>query len=556
MELKDGKTILLTYAHERMMRMGLKPHLRSKTPEVFLPEYFGDFPRSENDLIRLLGRKWKNALELIGSFYDEYKYITSNYLKSPILKSASNNPSHASSKPESSLILPPLVNTFDKEGRTNRITLQSSYDFKREVPILRLSTTSANLLDLFGSSMAISRLLKKLLAIKGIALVDASYRFDKGKGHSRTYAYNKEIEKIVLATVRKHNIPLLAKKCVMTVPKTISPITDKDLFDAVKVSSKLHELKVKCDDDTCKQILWQKYAQLIAPRLAKIEAMNATLPTIEQIKFKWHIQQSPQGFLSKIGIRATSVLASFKKEETKHIFNATDRTSLDDDLAFLDAQAPLRRDYLDALFGEGEWTDYDVSGSIYQLSHLLNFGEWIGDKADPYSIMFGQNFNGNERKIYKSLAMSLYFDKTPASIVSHNKRYTPNAIETYGDEAIKAILAVAEKQMRQFTGQKFDSEIFLHESLLYTDFVWELRRLGIRTVQVYDGFYFKPNVLSKANVAELMEKCAMNYLADFRKWENNPIATPIDAPPMEANGTKRHQTHQKPHRKRSSVKDG
>lgn len=531
--------------------MGQLPSRRPNTPPTFQPEYFKDYPQTENDLIWSLGRKWKSLLASLGSFYDEYKYITTNYLK--------NQPLPHPSGPAKLLrarIHPPLSNTFDKKEGNNRITLQSFYDLKREVPILRLSTTSANLLDLFGSSMAISRLLKKLLAIKGIALVDASYRFGKEKSHSRTYAYNKEVEKLVLATVRKHDIPLLAKKCVMTIPKTISPITDKEFFDAVKVSSKLHERKVKCDQETCEQILWQKYGQLIAPRLAKIEAMNTTLPTIEQIKFKWHIHQSPQGYLSKIGIRATSVLASFKKEESDRICTPSEspHTPLDDDLAFLDVQAPLRSDYLDALFGNGEWTDYDVSGSIYQLSHLLNFGEWIGDQADPYSIMFGNPFKGLERKTYKSLAMSLYFDKTPASIICHNKRYTPHAIETYGVETLKSALADAEERMRQFTGQKFDSEIFLHESLLYTDFVWELRRQGIRVVQVYDGFYFHRKALSKADAAELIKKCAMNYHADFKKWQNCTIATPIDAPQVASTTVKRRQTKRETHRKRPAVK--
>ena len=72
--------------------------------------------------------------------------------------------------------------------------------------------------------------------------------------------------------------------------------------------------------------------------------------------------------------------------------------------------------------------------------------------------------------------------------------------------------------MVSFTGRKFYNEIFLHESLLYIDFVHELRQRGIEVVQVYDGFYMREGAASNEELERLMRQCAMRYYADYRTW--------------------------------------
>ena len=72
--------------------------------------------------------------------------------------------------------------------------------------------------------------------------------------------------------------------------------------------------------------------------------------------------------------------------------------------------------------------------------------------------------------------------------------------------------------MRGFTGDKFFNEVFLHESLIYIDFVHALREMGIDVVQIYDGFYLRKGLVAEHELEWMMRECAMKYLAEYRAW--------------------------------------
>ena len=72
--------------------------------------------------------------------------------------------------------------------------------------------------------------------------------------------------------------------------------------------------------------------------------------------------------------------------------------------------------------------------------------------------------------------------------------------------------------MRGFTGDKFFNEVFLHESLMYIDFVYTLRDMGIDVVQIYDGFYLRKGLVDEQELEWMMRECAMKYLAEYRAW--------------------------------------
>ena len=548
---QSQRKILLNYAVERQSMMG---NASSKTfcPPTFQPEYFGDFPKTEEDLKKRLGRKWKSSLSAIGSFYEEYKYLTSNYLDA--CKDFSPTSHELPTPVRNPLPSGPLLDRFAEnnkpETNASHIELKNYYDFKREVPILQLSSTSGNLLSFFRkpNPRNVSRLLEQLVDLQGLAIVDGSFWFkDKDcqsprHSYSRTYAYNKAVEKLVLSVVKKYGIPIAKKKRTMAKPKSISTNHSPDVFSKVKVSSKIYGLK--CTDDECSEILWMKYGKLIEPRLEKMDAMNARLPPAEQIKFNWRIHRSPQDFITKIGIRATSEIASYKKSADGRVKDS-DTTNTEHN----------RTTYLDKRLGCQRWIEYDVSGSIYQVSHLLTHGKWCGNGTDPYRLMCGSAFaKPTERTAYKSLCMTLYFDKTPATIVSHNRAYTPASLELHGEETLKDVIASAEEAMRRFTGSKFDSEIFLHESLLYTDFAWELRQRGITVVQVYDGFYLENGRITATDLETLMHQCAVRYFKDYSEWLESPLYDAQGASQVASTSVKRRQTKREAHRKRPAVK--
>lgn len=538
------KEILLTYAVERLSKR-TKPTRAIPTPYIYFAEYFGDFPKTEDELKNRLGRKWKSSLSSIGSFFNEYKYITNNYLDSSSSHEA-NNPSLST----------PSVERFDAKGKeepTNRrINLEKFYDSKQEVPILHLSTTNRNLVSLFGSSRNVSNLLQRLVDIRGLDIVDASYSFGDTDSHPKTYAYNKAVEKLVLSVVKKYNIPIAKKSLTVVTPQATITNRNQEVVAKVKVSSKISNLK--CSDNECAAILWQKYGKLIQPRLKKLNAMNAELPQVERIKFNWRVHRSFKNFITKISIRATSEICAYKKSEN-------DSTAILDapnsDFSFIEKKAHWRTAYLDQQLGRKRWTEYDISGSIYQINHLLTHGEWLGNATDPYRIMFGSAFdNAEARTAYKSLCMALYFDRTPRTIVSHNAPYTQGAIRRHGKEKLTAILSSAEEAMRGFTGSKLDSEIFLHESLLYTDFIWELRQKGIKVVQVYDGFFLPKDSFAATDLESLMRECATRYAKDYAKWLKSSPSAVQGASKVAVAVTERRQAKREGRRSPSAAKGG
>jgi len=112
-------------------------------------------------------------------------------------------------------------------------------------------------------------------------------------------------------------------------------------------------------------------------------------------------------------------------------------------------------------------------------------------------------------------------------IIHHNRRYTPVSLKTHTANELSTMIRSARSSMKSFTGDFFGSEIFLHESLLYVDFVWQLRQRGIPVVQVYDGFYLPYGSISEDEIEELMCQCTMNYLDDFKCWRTSTNAEVI-----------------------------
>ena len=465
--LNNDKDIIIDVATERNNNMDLIKDERPKFKFDFKPTDFRDYIKSEKGLIRALGRKWKPNLKDIGRFAKMYQPVTSNYFK------------------------------IDEEGKNHPVS------------ILPISCRSSNLIESFGNQSAVSRLIKKCLRIGLLVRMDKNYHFDKRRtkrNYSYYYAYNKSAEHLVIDVCRRRKIDIEASMDKdYTIVGTLAdamkmPQTDYDRITLKTARIGLAGYNSKSAEETVKRvILAEKYGRLIMPRLAKIGTMNMRLPEEQRIVFNPNLKYSKNGRLIRIGLRATSHIVSLEKDEEK-------------------ANGKTRMEYLTEYFGTDEIQEYDVRASIYQISHLLNFGEWVGNGQDPYERMFGRPFkNKAEREAYKSFCMALYFDN-PNEIYAHNRRAIPFCVSQYGKDAIKEAIFKAEESMRGFTGDKFFNEVFLHESLMYIDFVYALRNMGIDVVQIYDGFYLRKGLIDEPELERIMRECAMKYLADYRAW--------------------------------------
>lgn len=461
------KDIIIDVATERNENIDLIKDERPRFKFDFSPNDFKDYIKSEKGLKSVLGRKWKPNLKDIGRFAKMYQPITSNYFK------------------------------IDEEGKNHPVS------------ILPISCRSSNLIESFGNQSAVSRLLKKCLRIGFLVRMNKHYHFDKRKAkrnYSYYYAYNKSVEHLVIDVCRRREIDIEASmEKDYTIVSTFADAMKIPKEDYDRITLKTGRIGLagynnKYAEEAIKRVIMaEKYGRLISPRMAKIGAMNMRLPEEQRIVFNPNLKYSKNGRLIRIGLRATSHIVSLEKDEEK-------------------ANGKTRMEYLTEYFGTDEIQEYDVRASIYQISHLLNFGEWIGNGQDPYEKMFGRPFkNKAERDAYKSFCMALYFDN-PNEIYAHNRRAIPFCVSQYGKDAIKEAIFKAEESMRGFTGDKFFNEVFLHESLMYIDFVYALRNMGIDVVQIYDGFYLRKGLIDEQELEWIMRECAMKYLADYRAW--------------------------------------
>lgn len=457
--------IIIQFAIERMENRGKKK--RKTNTYDFQPEDFKDFVKDGEELKERLGRKWKINLQDIGLFASKYQHITSNYHKK------------------------------DKQGNYHPVS------------ILPIACTSSYLLDIFKkpNPRYASRLIEKCKRIGFLFEVKSTFRFgfiNPNLNECKEYAYNKDVEYLVKRICKEEGIDIQKENYnnnpIMDTFEELSDITDEEYSLISLRNSHLH-IK-KCNIEALRGVIWKKYYDLIKPRSQKIEEMNRTLPEVQIIKFRPNLKYGKRS-LRRISIRATSPIVSSKVHKDE---NANFR-------------GIYRDDYLMEYFGGLPYFEYDVCGSIFQVSHLLNYGEWCGDKRiDPYEIMFGRSFEYNEaRKAYKLFAMSLYFDDLNM-IYAHSLPDITMTDLKYGKRKIKDAIANESEKMKRFAGESLYNEIFLHESLIYIDFVYELRKRGIKVVQIYDGFYIPEGDISVEELELLMCDCAMNYLNEYRNW--------------------------------------
>lgn len=471
--MDTSKDILIALAKERYANEENGSHKRKDFEKDFRPEDFKIYVKTEDELISSLGKREKTRLgnlQRIGKFCNIYQPVTSNYFKT-----------YENGKPH-------------------------------PVSIFPISCLNKHLVRLFGYPKKVSRLLHICQDIGFLVRVSDKYRFNcscKEKNFCYLYAYNKYVEHLIIDVCRKRKIDIETTEDIFSILDKLKDGTNITPEDYERITlNALHIGSVDCSDEKAKGVIAQKYWKLIEPRQAKINEMNQTLPSEQRIKFDPNVKHGDvtkkhkKNIITTIGLRATSKIVSFKEHE-----NGNE-----------DYRGIWRWEYLRQYFNCHPYISYDVKASIYQISHLLNFGEWLGNGYDPYQFMFGGQFkDALDRTAYKMLCMCIYFNY-PKRVVGNNRFKIPNCLAVYGYDTLKESIIEADKGMVSFTGRKFYNEVFLHESLLYIDFVYELRQRGIEVVQVYDGFYMREGAMSNEELERLMRQCAMRYYADYRTW--------------------------------------
>ena len=385
--------------------------------------------------------------------------------------------------------------------------------------ILSLSCNSRFWKMVYKNPRYVSRLFKLAQEVQLMKCVDNTYRFNtKRHNRSKMYAWNKKQEKTILSLFKKYDI-------IDKFIKSLSSINHSYLISIVdtfgkdeKKKQELVEAKrrfnIRIAQRTCLPLSDEVIAAGINERYPQYMAMcktiaedNAMKPIDEMDYANLNIKRDKNKNAISISIRKTNQYCPAKVNDVTD----EDRTS---------GKRAIRDDILMKKFGSVY--ENDVKSSIYRITYLLNYGVWLDSSIDLYERIFGAKFESKEdRKLFKApFCMQLYFNTSSKSMKAHieykkSKTKLWNKLN-YG----YTLIDKARENMFKAIGKSWYSEIFLHESCIYTEVAHRLRLLGYKVMQIYDGF-FTDRHLDKTEFDRIVKEEAMRYYRTYIKDSNS-----------------------------------
>lgn len=454
---------------------------------------------TEEEVKKILGRKWKHNLALIGAFINTYQYVTSDKEIRPIII------------PTTSEFMVNLCGT----SRSAAMLIEKMIQLKLLTKSKQIIEVEKLELDEDGNLLSKRKEKKE---------IEFSYK----RGISTQYFYSKKIQNKIKEIISKENIVIKQEEenNIYDVTK-VEGFENKDFepyIDRIKITS---NTSIPCIAEDMESlifpILYKKLPQLHKFQKLATE-MNKDLNSANQIKFKPDLKyDKSRKYVKKISIRATNPLVSAKKDKEHVKENFCGK---------------FRDEVLQEQLGDN-WSEFDVKSSIPRVAMLTHCGVWLDQKVDLYYEMYRKMYNLLQlepvsyedyktlgiRNYFKDMFMRVAFDKSPAKMASNVKgvwnnpevrnKLTEEDFEDYNDkmkkiayEYFSAYLAAAKKVL----GKGLDTSLFLHESCIYLLVAKKIRDRGIKLVQVYDGFYTDKKV---EDIEKIVEECALEYYREY-----------------------------------------
>ena len=346
--------------------------------------------------------------------------------------------------------------------------------------ILPLSSNALFWRMLYKSQQNASRVLQLAQKVGLIECVNESYVWGFGS-KCRLYAWNKKTEKILLGLFEEWAITV-RQSFVWLHYRWIESVVDSFRTDPEKAKEWKEadrRFNIRICDKTCLPIsdnlimkgLIERYPQLLE-MWRTIAEDNEKMPEDERDYAYLHMPRDKNGNVKKISIRKTNAYCSAKKGEGD---TASGRMMRD----------MVLREKFGGVF------ENDVSGSIYRITYLLNKGVWLDRSVDLYERIYGAKFaSKEERDLFKRpLCMYLYFCASGDQAKAKMEFGRPGIKSWNKANEGFALIERARGEMFRAIGRSYRSEIFLHESCIYTQVAHRIRQMGYRLIQVYDGFF-------------------------------------------------------------------
>ena len=185
--------------------------------------------------------------------------------------------------------------------------------------------------------------------------------------------------------------------------------------------------------------------------------------------------------------------------------------------------------------------EFDTNASIYRLSYALGNKCLATHKNDIYKMIFDEcNFDvywaKTFRNNFKELLMPIYMKESSIEYTCYEfkkyskwKYFISKEVEEkykfykYFVDTLKMdlrdILVTVQKAMHKIFGLSkfYQSNIFIYESNLHIIMLKIFNDMGIKTINVYDGFYFIENTMTQDLYDEIYDKATNILLENLSK---------------------------------------
>ena len=379
--------------------------------------------------------------------------------------------------------------------------------------ILSLSCNSKFWKMIYKKHQYVSRLFQLAQEVQLIKCVDKTYRFNtKRWNRSKMYAWNKKQEKTLLSLFKKYKITDKYIKSLSLSSINLSYLIsivntfgndEKKKQELVEASRRFN---IRIAQRTCLPLsdeviaagINEKYPQYMA-MCKTISEDNAMKPVDEMDYANINIKRDKNKNAISISIRKTNQYCPAKVKQTDE-----DKKS---------GKMSIRDSILVKKFGAVHKND--VKSSIYRITYLLNNGVWLDESIDLYEKIFGDKLTTTERELFKApFCMQLYFNTSAKSMKAHIEYKNPKTKLWNKLNYGYTLIEKARDNMFKAIGKSWHSEIFLHESCIYTEVAHRLRLLGYKVIQIYDGF-FTDRHLEKSEFDRIVKEEAMRYYRTY-----------------------------------------
>lgn len=387
-----------------------------------------------------------------------------------------------------------------------------------------IPTTSKKLISICGNHQNVSNLIKFMIKIGLIQVQDEKYQYKAKQekyNKSKLYYYYIENEKKIIEYCKENDI----NKYVVRNNKLsdIHTVVQKFKIDSfeneqVRFSSDLHLLKpdnysVAQFEDYIEHILYQNYPYLsyyqeMADKINDTYYVDCPEMAVNFTpNFTWNKGNKA---ITKIGIRATNILVSAKKDKD-------------------DNNEKYKGYYKEDILTKYKLNlDKDVKSSVPRITLSLNTGRWVEENVDIYELIYNEyiamKYKNSDidtvvrrfaevRDSIKSLHMRGYFDKS-SLIGVHTRRAMAKVTDK--DAVDNEMKMYQEAVIAAEGGKLYGSEIFFHESCIYMDVLNELLQNGYFVWQCYDAFYARKKRVTQEYfneyVTNLVKEKANQYI--------------------------------------------